>query len=291
MRENGVVGTTLDDVRSRAGSSKGQLFHYFPGRQGGAAARGRAARGRPGPRRPAAPARSADLLGRVARMARPRGRALPRPGDGLPAQRADVGQVGRSTPGARAVVTTLMGAVAGAGAPPASSTLQAAGEVAADLDADRTAAAMIASIQGGVGLLMSHRRARSTSRPRSTSSWTTWSRRARRRVESAGDHRPDAAPLSTSAVRAGTSSRGATCSSRPSVSWPSLVLVVASGCQPPRGRTPLPGARAGGGGRRPSASCPSTATSTHSRSGRSPSTASGGCWCPSTRSSSRSSSR
>ena len=30
MRENGVAVTTLDDVRSRARVSKGQVFHYFP---------------------------------------------------------------------------------------------------------------------------------------------------------------------------------------------------------------------------------------------------------------------
>src|ERR1700712_4776684 len=30
MRERGVAATTLDDVRARTGTSKSQLFHYFP---------------------------------------------------------------------------------------------------------------------------------------------------------------------------------------------------------------------------------------------------------------------
>ena len=31
IRERGVAMTTLDDVRARTGTSKSQLFHYFPG--------------------------------------------------------------------------------------------------------------------------------------------------------------------------------------------------------------------------------------------------------------------
>lgn len=31
IREHGVASTTLDDVRARTGTSKSQLFHYFPG--------------------------------------------------------------------------------------------------------------------------------------------------------------------------------------------------------------------------------------------------------------------
>ena len=30
IRENGVAVTTLDDIRARTSTSKGQLFHYFP---------------------------------------------------------------------------------------------------------------------------------------------------------------------------------------------------------------------------------------------------------------------
>ncbi len=31
IREHGVSTTTLDDIRARTLTSKGQLFHYFPG--------------------------------------------------------------------------------------------------------------------------------------------------------------------------------------------------------------------------------------------------------------------
>jgi AcrR family transcriptional regulator len=32
IREHGIAATTLDDVRARTGTSKSQLFHYFPDR-------------------------------------------------------------------------------------------------------------------------------------------------------------------------------------------------------------------------------------------------------------------
>ena len=62
-------------------------------------------------------------------------------------------QVGRSTPGAKVVVSQLMGrweALIRAGI----EELQASGEADADLDAAQVAAALIAGIQGGVGMLM-----------------------------------------------------------------------------------------------------------------------------------------
>jgi len=39
IREKGVAAITLDDVRARTGTSKGQLLHSFPGRQRTTAAR------------------------------------------------------------------------------------------------------------------------------------------------------------------------------------------------------------------------------------------------------------
>ncbi len=65
-----------------------------------------------------------------------------------------ISQLGRMTPGAQAVVAQLMTqwqAQIAAGV----RNMQAAGEVAPDLDADRTAAAMLAGIQGGVVMMMS----------------------------------------------------------------------------------------------------------------------------------------
>ena len=65
-----------------------------------------------------------------------------------------VSQLGRMTPGTQAVLAELM---AGWQAQIAVGvrSMQAAGEVAADLDADRTAAGLLAGIQGGVVMMMS----------------------------------------------------------------------------------------------------------------------------------------
>src|SRR3984957_17164447 len=108
IRENGVTAT-LDDIRVRTGTSKSQLFHYFPdGRE----------------------------------------QLLQCPLSALTTQ------LGRATPGAQAVVSELMGqwqAEIAAGV----RSMQAAGEIAADLDPMRTAAAIVAGIQGGVVMLMS----------------------------------------------------------------------------------------------------------------------------------------
>ncbi|MFG1962444.1 TetR/AcrR family transcriptional regulator [Nonomuraea sp. NPDC049028] len=35
LREQGVALTTLDDIRGRTGTSKSQLFHYFPAGKAG----------------------------------------------------------------------------------------------------------------------------------------------------------------------------------------------------------------------------------------------------------------
>jgi len=62
-------------------------------------------------------------------------------------------QLGRATPGARAVVTELIGqwqAEIAAGV----RHMQATGEIAPNLDPVRTAAAIVAGIQGGVVMLM-----------------------------------------------------------------------------------------------------------------------------------------
>jgi AcrR family transcriptional regulator len=153
MRDNGVAGTTLDDVRSRARVSKGQLFHYFPdGKEELLLAVARFEAGRvlddQQPQLGALTSWAAWQEWRDVVVARYRAQGMDCPLSAL------MSQVGRSTPGARAVVTELMSqwqAQVRAGI----EHLQAAGEVGADLDADRTAAAMIASIQGGVGMLMS----------------------------------------------------------------------------------------------------------------------------------------
>lgn len=153
IRERGVAATTLDDIRARTSTSKGQLFHYFP--QG-----------------------KEELLLAVARFEAGRVLADQRPqlGDltSWPAWRAWrdkvvgryrkqgqwcplnvlVSQLGRSTPGAQAVVSELMSqweAEIAAGI----QHMQDAGEVDHDIDADRAAAALLAGIQGGVLMLLS----------------------------------------------------------------------------------------------------------------------------------------
>jgi AcrR family transcriptional regulator len=152
IRENGVTAT-LDDIRVRTGTSKSQLFHYFPdGRE--------------------------QLLLAVARYEADRVLADQQPQlghltswaswrawrDAVVARYREQGpqcplsalttQLGRATPGARAVVSELMHqwqAEIAAGI----AAMQAAGEIAPDLDPARTAAAIVAGIQGGVVMLMS----------------------------------------------------------------------------------------------------------------------------------------
>ncbi|SEN75090.1 TetR/AcrR family transcriptional regulator [Nonomuraea pusilla] len=153
LREQGVAFTTLDDVRGRTGTSKSQLFHYFPGGKD-------------------------ELLLAVARFEADRvlqdqqphlGRLdsweswrqwrdavverYERQGEHCPLGSLFL-QVGRSSPGARAIVTELMSQwqrelARGMRA------LQANGLVSPALDVDRTAAALLAGIQGGVAIMMS----------------------------------------------------------------------------------------------------------------------------------------
>jgi AcrR family transcriptional regulator len=153
IRERGVAATTLDDVRARTATSKSQLFHYFPGGKD-------------------------ELLLAVARHEADRVLADQQPQLGeltsWPAWRAwrdrvvaryrDQGttcplnmlisQIGRSTPGAQAVVTGLLErwqAEIAAGV----RHMQRAGEVDDGLDADRAAAAILSGVQGGVLILLS----------------------------------------------------------------------------------------------------------------------------------------
>ena len=153
MREQGAAETSLDQVLHVTATSKSQLFHYFPdGRE--------------------------QLLLAVARYEADRVLADQQPQlgdltswaswrawrDAVVARYREQGQqcplsalttqLGRNTPGARAVVTELIGqwqAEIAAGV----RHMQDAGEIAPDLDPVRTAAAIVAGIQGGVVMLMS----------------------------------------------------------------------------------------------------------------------------------------
>lgn len=153
LREQGVAFATLDDIRSRTGTSKSQIFHYFPGGKD-------------------------ELLLAVAQFEADRvledqqphlGRLdsweswhqwrdavverYERQGDDCPLGSLFL-QVGRSRPGARAIVTELMRQwqeqlARGVRA------LQVNGLVPPSLDGDRMAAALLAGIQGGVAIMMS----------------------------------------------------------------------------------------------------------------------------------------
>jgi AcrR family transcriptional regulator len=153
IREHGVATTTLDDVRRRTGTSKSQLFHYFPdGRE--------------------------ELLLAVARYEADRVLTDQQPQlSGLTSWRAweewrdvlirryreqgwhcpmdaVVSQLGRSTPGAQAVVTELLNrwqAEIAAGV----RAMQGQGEIDPEFDAEQAAAALLAGIQGGVVIMLS----------------------------------------------------------------------------------------------------------------------------------------
>ncbi|MEA5363346.1 TetR/AcrR family transcriptional regulator [Amycolatopsis sp., V23-08] len=153
IRERGVAVTTLDDVRARTGTSKSQLFHYFPDGKD-------------------------ELLLAVARFEADQVLAVQQPQLGNLTSWAGwrrwrdtvvshyrgrgqhcplnvlISQLGRATPGAQAVVGEMLrlwqdeiaaGIV----------HLRDAGEVAPDVDPERTAAALLAGIQGGVVVMLS----------------------------------------------------------------------------------------------------------------------------------------
>ena len=153
LREQGVGFTTLDDIRGRTGTSKSQLFHYFPDGKD-------------------------ELLLAVAQFEADRILEDQQPhlgqldsweswqrwrdvvveryeqqGDHCPSG-ARFQHVGRVRPGARAIVTELMRQWQ-AQLARGMRALQSQGLVSADLDVERAAAALLAGLQGGVAILMS----------------------------------------------------------------------------------------------------------------------------------------
>jgi AcrR family transcriptional regulator len=152
IREHGVT-VTLDDIRVRTGTSKSQLFHYFPdGREQLLLAVARYEADRvladQQPQLGDLTSWAAWVGWRDAVVARYREQGQQCPLNAL------VSQLGRMTPGAQAVVAQLMGEWHGRIAAGVRN-MQQAGEVGPDLDADRTAAAILAGIQGGVVMMMS----------------------------------------------------------------------------------------------------------------------------------------
>ena len=153
FRGRGVADTTLDHVIERTGTGKGQLFHYFPGGREEllvAVAEREAERvlADQEPHLTRLATRSDWEAWREAVVARYR-----RQGDECPLSTL-ISQIGRSTPACREVTTTLLREWETELAAGIMRT-QAGGEMDPGVDPDRTAAALVAAIQGGVVVLLS----------------------------------------------------------------------------------------------------------------------------------------
>ncbi|MFG1914776.1 TetR/AcrR family transcriptional regulator [Micromonospora sp. NPDC048898] len=153
IRERGVDEVRLEDVMAHTGTSKGQLFHYFPDGKEELLL--------------AVAQHEADqvLLDQEPMLSNLtswpawsawRDRLIERylaqgvkcPLNGL------LGQTGRRAPAAQAIVTGLMWRWQAA-ITEGIRHMQSTGDMAARVDADRAAAALLAGIQGGVLLLLS----------------------------------------------------------------------------------------------------------------------------------------
>ena len=148
IREHGVAVTTLDDVRARTGTSKGQLFHYFPGGKEQlllAVARHEAQRilGDQQPYLSELTSWPAWQSWRDAVVGHYR-----RQGQSCPLA-ALTSHIGSRSPAAQAVVAELLRQQQ-AGLEAGIRAMQHSGLMAADTDAGQAAAALVAGIQGGV---------------------------------------------------------------------------------------------------------------------------------------------
>jgi AcrR family transcriptional regulator len=151
IRVNGAVATTLDDVMAHTGTSKSQLFHYFPrGKEQLllAVAEQEAARvltdQQPHLSRLTSWAAWQRWRDVVVERYRKQGQQCP-----LSTVMSEIGR----TPGAQAVTSTLIeqwrGEIA-AGV----RAMQRQGKIAGSVDPSRAAAALLAGIQGGVSVLL-----------------------------------------------------------------------------------------------------------------------------------------
>ncbi|MEW2303756.1 helix-turn-helix domain-containing protein [Streptomyces sp. NPDC006655] len=157
LRENGVGSVTLDDIMARTSTSKSQLFHYFPGGKDElllAVAHYEADQVLEDQQPYLGCLDSWENWERWRDVVVARYEIL---GDTCPLGSLFL-QVGRSTPGARAIVAELMRrwqeslaagirALRAAGGPSAEFP-------SAEFDVDARAAALLAAIQGGVSILL-----------------------------------------------------------------------------------------------------------------------------------------
>ncbi|MGU3497481.1 TetR/AcrR family transcriptional regulator [Mycobacterium sp. C31M] len=152
IRDRGIAATTLDDIRARTTTSKSQLFHYFPGGKEQLlleVARHEADQvlADQQPHLGALTSWAAWQRWRDAVIDRYR-----RQGQSCPLSTL-MSEIGRSTPGAQAVTDTLLRRWHGeltAGV----RAMQGQGKVDARIDAAHAAAALLAGVQGGVGILV-----------------------------------------------------------------------------------------------------------------------------------------
>jgi AcrR family transcriptional regulator len=152
IRARGVAPTTLEDIMARTQTSKSQLFHYFPnGKEqlllAVAAFESQMVIDDQQPHLATLTSWAAWQRWRNAVVDRYR-----RQGQNCPIA-VLMSEIGRTTPGAQAVTAELMSKWHGAIADGVRS-MQQQGKVAARVDADRAAAALLAGIQGGVGIML-----------------------------------------------------------------------------------------------------------------------------------------
>lgn len=152
IRDRGVALTTLDDVRARTGTSKSQLFHYFP--EGKEQLLLEVARYEADqvltdqqPHLGALTSWAAWQRWRDAVVERYR-----RQGQSCPLSTL-MSEIGRTTPGAQAVTATLMHRWHGE-ITVGIRAMQTQHKISAAVDAELAAAALLAGIQGGVGILL-----------------------------------------------------------------------------------------------------------------------------------------
>jgi AcrR family transcriptional regulator len=152
IRETGVSIATLDDIRARTQTSKSQLFHYFPGGKeqlllAVAQYEAQMVLDDQQPYLGELTSWAAWQRWRDAVVDRYR-----RQGQQCPLA-VLMSEIGRTTPGAQAVTSALMdqwhNEIANG-----VRHMQRQTKIVGRLDADRTAAALLAGIQGGVGVLL-----------------------------------------------------------------------------------------------------------------------------------------
>lgn len=152
IRERGTSVVTLDDVGRRSATGKGQLFHYFPdGREQLLLAVAEHEAGNvfdaQRPYLDELTSRATWLAWRDALVQSHRDQGVHCPLGVL------IADIGRYSPASRTVTATLIRKLQECFRA-AIATTQARGEADPTLDADRTAAAVVAAFQGGVSVLI-----------------------------------------------------------------------------------------------------------------------------------------